>query len=123
MKRILLFACIACAAIVLTGCEKSYSSGTVTFFGNVVDADTGLPLPVAQINIYGGVYDNITAVSTVTGSDGTYEVNVTLPAGEEKSFNLYISVSKKGYFENSHSFSVTRDMVGKRIQQSFTIRK
>lgn len=125
MKRILLFACITCATIVFTGCEKSYSSGIVTFYGNVVDADTGDPLPTIQIRIAdASVYSpQITPVSAVTGSDGNYEVDVALPAGETKSFNLAITVSGWTKYYNrtkEYSFSVSRDMVGKRIHQSFT---
>ena len=123
MKRFLFFASIACAILSFTSCEKSYKSGVVTFYGNVVDADTGTPLSVAQVEISGGPYDNITSVTAVTGSDGTYEADVTLPAGETKSFNLTITVTKKGYVWDNSNFSVSRDMVGQRVQQSFTLKK
>lgn len=122
MKRILFLACTACAIFLLTSCEKKYKSGVVTFYGNIVDDKTGSPVPVAQIKISG---DRVTSVSTVTGSDGAYEIDVTLPAGEEKSFSLNIDVNKRGYyFDPYDSFlNVTRDMVGKRIQRSFSIEK
>ena len=123
MKRFLFFASIACAILSFTSCEKAYKSGVVTFYGNVVDASTGTPLSVARIEIEGGPYDNITSVTAVTGSDGTYQADVTLPAGEQKSFNLTIRATKEGYYYDDHSFSVTRDMVGQRVQQSFTLKK
>lgn len=123
MKRFLFFASIACAILSFTSCEKSYKSGVVTFYGNVVDADTGTPLPVAQVEISGGPYDNITSVTAVTGSDGTYQADVTLPAGETKSFHLYINVTKQGYVRGDNDFNVSRDMVGQRVQHSFTLKK
>lgn len=125
MKRILFLACTACAIFLLTSCEKKYKSGVVTFYGNIVDDKTGSPVPVAQIKISGEGGEGVTSVSTVTGSDGAYEIDVTLPAGETKSFSLYIDVNKRGYyFDPYDSFlNVTRDMVGKRIQRSFSIEK
>ena len=118
MNRALFFVWIACMLVSFTCCEKSYKSGTITFYGQVVDAIDGKPVPTAQISL--SSYD-ITEVSTVTGSDGAYEVDVTLPSGNKKSYFLNIYIKKNEYVDITSEINISRDMDGKRVQESFTM--
>jgi len=119
-KQLLFFAYIMCALIVFSGCEKTYSGGEVTVYGTVVDEDTGNPVPVAEISIS---IEMVTPISTVTGSDGTYEFIVPLPKGSTYLFEGYIQVEKSKYCEVLEEMDLTMDMVGKKIQRSFKLNR
>lgn len=121
-KSLFIFASIACSLVIFSGCEEVYSAGEVTVYGTVVDNITGDPLPVATVSVESYNTYDISPVSAVTGSDGTYEFTVILPRGEVKYFNARIYVEKDSYFDASGDITFTRDMNGQRIQRSFALR-
>lgn len=122
-KQLLYFAYLLGILAIFYGCEKTYPSGEVTVFGTVVDEDTGNPIPVAEISIYETFGSGIPRISSVSGSDGTYEFNIFLPPSVDYELDGDILVRKSGYYEGGGPVTFTRDMVGKRVQRSFTLEK
>lgn len=118
MKRFLFFACIACLLLSFTSCEKKFKAGEVTIYGTVVDATIGDPIPVVEISTDSPY---LATSSAVTGSDGAYELTLTIP--DETSYGVMIWVEKVGYGNTWTNIQISYNMIGKRIQQSFTLKK
>ena len=113
----------------LISCEKKDTSWSVTIYGNVVE-EIGSPISSVQVSVTGFYHKgngmnstsgNISGASMITGTDGTYEIIVTMPVGATDS-ELKIIAEKKGYYSAHNTIYVTPDSE-KRIQQSFTLKK
>ena len=118
MKTYLFCACLTCAILSFTSCEEKFKSGDVTIYGTVVDATTGDPIPVVEVSTENPY---LTTASAVTGSDGAYELAITIPG--ETSYSVMIYVRKEGYGSTWTSIQISDMMIGKKVHQSFTLKK
>ena len=96
MKRILFFACLLGMLISFASCEKEKKtqSGVVTFYGTVTESTNGEPISGVQITISGS---DATPSSAVTGSDGSYELPITIiPTRKEENLRFVLVANKSG---------------------------
>jgi len=138
MKRILFFACIACAAIIFASCDKKDevsddAVNEITIYGNVIDRTTGLPLYnvlIQEKNNVGG--------STVTGNDGNYEFTLPLKSKQNSSNNLFngysyedaqnddtyrIVASKDKYSSSEYELKMSSIGTSRRVKVDFQLTK
>lgn len=151
MKQFLFFACLCGILIGMSSCKKKSKphSGIVTFYGTVLDSNTGAPISGVQITISGS---DATPSSSVTGSDGSYELPITVvPTEKDKTMRFVLVAKKNGAvsYEAHHflqeisdfkylnwdytdlysyfiaygtGFNIGWEIVGEKVSQSFNIK-
>ncbi|MBR1516311.1 MAG: carboxypeptidase regulatory-like domain-containing protein [Paludibacteraceae bacterium] len=145
MKKFLLYcACTIYILLTFTSCENDKPrKGIVTFYGTVTD-QYGEPFGGVEVKIGGS---DTSGGSTITGSDGTYELPVTVIPTEKSntmtfvlvadvvyayryamgSFEVYGSdaayVGKDylSYVAYAHLFKIGWQVVGERVHHSFRV--
>lgn len=107
MKRLLCFACVACAAIIFASCEKKDSAKEPelgSLYGVITDKATGEPVKNAGVELMP------LGLKAVTGDDGQFEFIKV----EEGTYNLYIT--KSGYKDQkTNNISVKGDNKSKPV--------
>lgn len=115
----------------LAACGKddtTETDTTTTIYGTVLDADTGEPVPVAQVSfgeghlVGGALYGWNAYASTVTGSNGLFELKFSQTEKEDISIGYTILVKKDGYVDFREERSVTIGQ-GNKYQMDVAIKK
>lgn len=125
-KKIFSFALYAITAMIVccfTSCEKKVSN-VITFYGTVIDAQTGEPVWNAKVSCRD--------YSTVTGNDGVYEFDIPFQNSLEHEFVkefVELKVYKDGYQDPDylgdtyHWHVCLAAELGKRIKVDFAIKR